>query len=75
MAVTLEPAFDLEAMAAIVRDLVAGSPAQRQDAGWLRARVEAAGLGRHALSALESLRGKLCRGAGLLSGDGPNVWG
>jgi hypothetical protein len=70
-----QPLLDLEAMAAIVRELVSGGQARRQDEQWLRTQAEEAGLGQHAVSALEALRQKLCRGTALLADGGVVSWG
>jgi hypothetical protein len=71
--VAAKPLVHLDAMAAIVRDLVAGGQTCWRDEQWLHARTQA-GLGAHAAEALEALRQKLCQGTSLLSGDGTNVW-
>jgi hypothetical protein len=75
MSVAARPLLDLDAMAVIVRELVAGGEARRQDERWLRARIEEVGLDQHAASALESVRRKLCRGGTLLADDGVASWG
>jgi len=75
MSVAAQPLLDLEAMAMIVRELVAGGEARRQDERWLRARIEEVGLDQHAAAALESVRQKLRHGGTLLADDGVASWG
>ncbi len=58
----VEPALDLAAMAAIVRDLFAGDAPRRQDSSWLRNRAVASDLDASACDALEAMRLKLIAG-------------
>lgn len=62
----IEPALDLAAMAAVVRELFAGGARCREDGRWLRARAVAAGLDTHACDALEAMRLKLVAGGSSL---------
>ncbi len=62
-----EPVLDLAAMAAIVRELLTGDAARRQDGSWLRERAEAAGLEGLACQALEALRVRLAAGGAVLA--------
>lgn len=61
-------------LADIVQALVDGGLRRRNDATWLRARVEAAGLGPHESTALEALRTRLQEGRSLLSGRPTLSW-
>jgi hypothetical protein len=73
-AITLEPALDLDAMASIVRELVAGGTARLQDRQWLQARAKAMNLCNDAVAALDALRQKLHRRVALLADDGTLTW-
>ncbi len=62
-----EPTVDVAAMAAIVRELIAGGVDRIPSARWLRTRVRQAGLGPLDAAALETLRTRLCaQGSALL---------
>jgi len=56
------PCVHVAAMAAIVRDLLAGGRDRVQDGPWLRERMRAAGLDRQECAALETLRARLRTG-------------
>ncbi len=71
------PAVDVAAMAAIVRDLIAGGVDRIPSARWLRRRVRQAGLGPLDYAALETLRTRLrAQGSALLDtlGVGDGRW-
>jgi len=65
----LEPRVPVSAMAAIVRDLLAGDRARLHDDRWLRQRAAMDGLGAHAYAALEALRARLLASGATLSID------
>ena len=67
----LEPRVPVTALAAIVRDLIAGDGARLHDDRWLRQRATMDGLGAHAYAALEALRARLCASGATLS---TGVW-
>ncbi len=71
-----EPAVDVAAMAAIVRDLVTGGVERIPSARWLRRRVRQAGLGPLDYAALETLRTRLLtQGSAFLDALGDlSVW-
>ena len=71
----LEPHVHITAMAAIVRDLLAGGRDRLQDVPWLHSCIRAAGLDRHESAALEALRARLCaQGATELVVDPLRLW-
>jgi len=72
-----EPAVDVAAMAAIVRELVAGGVDCIPSARWLRRRVRQTDLGPLDYAALETLRTRLCaQGSAFLDalGAGDGRW-
>lgn len=72
---TMGPQVHVTAMAAIVRELLAGGGAGLPDADRLRARASAAGLDPHECAALGALRARLLDGDPALLRASQDHWG
>jgi len=71
---SLAAEVNVEGVAAVVRDMIAGGRVVLEDDDWLDERVQRAGLARHECAALKALQLRLRDGIALLQNDSPTTW-